>query len=621
MKPPALTMLEQAHLDAAAAAAKDQKHTEDDKAQSQAAAEAAKKVADILKKQDDLLAKAQNLANASQAQPPEHGTPDKPPPVAGTPGAAEKTPNSPDAQKQNADLAAAQKAVAEQTKAAADQARAHATDAKDSSKLKDAADKADAAARKMEEASRAFAAGKTDEGQTKAGEAKTALQEAGNTLQNTDRDKLQAAIDTAASHVALLIEKQQDLATQTTQLAKDLGDKAPDQRQQRDLQKQAFQQTQLGAATEALNNDIRDLNDRAAQVGEPETVRAMTEAEKAIKRGQPQAKMAGAVVDLNNAKPAVASEEQKNATDALQKIIGNLQAGSDALAANREAQLKRAARAAQDAKDALKTMMAKAGLQPKGDQNKPDDQHKDAQPQPGDQQKGGVAKADDQHKDGQPKPGDQQQGGVAKTDDQHKDGQPKPGDQQQGGVAKADDQHKDGQPKPGDQTKTGDDHAGKHDEAGNQAHADEQAKGPGQAEAPHPGEQAQTGGPNTGVEDDERKLAYNLAQLAAAVDNRDLIPQDQANQLKQMTTDKAGLEKKLATDSKFLQDVADLVSRVSDKIEAEMEAKTEAGKLFSSQREECPPNYRQFVNKYFEALSQVAPAPGQANKQEQPSQP
>ncbi len=85
--------------------------------------------------------------------------------------------------------------------------------------------------------------------------------------------------------------------------------------------------------------------------------------------------------------------------------------------------------------------------------------------------------------------------------------------------------------------------------------------------------------------------------------------------------DKAELEKKLAVDPKFLQDVTGIVGRIDDKIEAEIEAKSAAGKLFSSQREECPPNYRQFVNKYFEALSQVAPAPGPTKPAEQPAQP
>jgi len=85
--------------------------------------------------------------------------------------------------------------------------------------------------------------------------------------------------------------------------------------------------------------------------------------------------------------------------------------------------------------------------------------------------------------------------------------------------------------------------------------------------------------------------------------------------------DKSELEKRLAVDPKFLQDVSGIVGSISDKIEAELQAKTEASKLFSSQREECPPSYRQFVNKYFEALSQVAPAPDQGSKPAPTGQP
>jgi len=92
------------------------------------------------------------------------------------------------------------------------------------------------------------------------------------------------------------------------------------------------------------------------------------------------------------------------------------------------------------------------------------------------------------------------------------------------------------------------------------------------------------------------------------------VPQDDVEQLKEMSMDKSELEKRLVVDPKFLQNVSGLVGRISDKIEAEVEAKSEAGKLFSSQREECPPAYRQFVNQYFEALSKVNGAQGQAGQ-------
>jgi len=567
-KPPALTMLEQARMEALAQAAKDKTHDEEKKDQSEAAAAAAKQIADLLEKQDALVAKGQEMAKAGQAQPPEKNSPDPDKPgLGGTDGgAADKKTLTPAMQKQAADLAAAQHQIAEQTRDAAAQAQAKAAGAADAAKLKEAGDKAAAAAKMMEEAARAFAAGKTTDAQAKAGQAKAALQEAGTTLQNNDRDKLQAAIGNAEKHVAVLLDKQQDLANETAQLAKDVGDKAPDQRQQRDLQKQAYQQTQLAAAAEALNNELNDLNQKAAQVGEPEAIRALTDAQKAVKRGQPQNKMAGAVVDLNNAKPAVAADEQKKAADALQKIVAGLQAGSDSLAASREAQLARANRAAQDAKKNLEALLGKTGDQQKGDQA--GDQHKDGQPQPG-----------AQANKNQPQPGDQNKGGQPQAVAQADGKQPNAAGQQ----PQPNDPNKGGQPPVGAQ-------AGDH---------------PGGAA---PGDKG----------DEVRQLAYNLSQLTTAVDNRQLLPQDQVDQLKQMTADKAELEKKLAADSKYLHDVSGLVGTISNKIEAEMEAKSEAGKLFSSQREECPPNYRQFVNKYFEALSQLAPAPEAGAKPGQP---
>lgn len=490
-KPPALTMLEQARLDALAAAEKDKTVEEKDKAQSEAAAAAAKQVADLVAKQDDLVKKAQALPTGDQ--PPANGTPKKD--ATQTGDAKPPAANSPAAQKLAADIAAAQHEVAEQTRAAAAQAQVKAAGARDGQKLQAAAEKTAAAAKMMEEAARAFAAGKTGEAQAKAGQAKETLQEAGTTLQTNDRDKLAAAIGNAESSVAVLLDKQKDLADQTQKLAKDIGDKPPDQRQQRDLQKQAYQQTQLGAQVEALNDKLNDLNQRATQVGEAEAIRALNDAQHALKRGQPQAKIAGAVVDLNNGKAADAANGQAKAADTLQKVVEKLQAGSDALAVSREAQLNRANRVAQNVKKGLEEL---------------------------------AAKANDPHA-AQPKP-------EAGGDDK----------------------------------------------------------------------------------DTARKVGHQLAQLVNAVDNRQLLPQDQVDQLKKLNLGTNDLESKLETDPKFRNDTAEIVARISNKIEAEMEAKTEASKLFSSQREECPPGYRQLVNKYFEALSKIAPAP---NAAAQPAQP
>ena len=405
------------------------------------------------------------------------------------------------------------------------------------------------------------------------------------------------------------------MAAETAKLAKDIGDKAPDQRQQRDLLKQAYQQTQLGAATEALNGEINDLNQTAAQVGEPEAIRALADAQKAVKRGQPQAKMAGAVIDLKNGKPGVANDEQQKAGDALKKIVENLQASSDALAASRDAQLNRANRAAEDAKKNLDVLLAQAGIKAKSAEGK--GEQAKAGTDAGAQAKAGT-EAGAQAKAGT------EAGAQAGRRAQQKAGRKralKPRPVPKPALKPRPAQKRALKPRPGQKRRPA--------AAGTQAGAEAKAGTGAQAKA---GQKRRSGEgrratmpaspawQNAGG-DEVRKLAYNLSQLTAAIDNRQLLPQDQVDQLKQMTVDKAELEKKLAVDPKFVHDVSDLVGNIGDKIEAEMEAKTEASKLFSSQREECPPIYRQFVNKYFEALSQVAPAPDAGNKPEQPGQP
>jgi hypothetical protein len=475
---PQMTMLEQARLSALAAASGDKTQQEGEE-QAQANAETAAEVADLLKKQDALVAKAQAEA-AGAAQP----------------GAAQPPKSA--ANSSGAQLAAQQKSLADETRKAAEAARGGG--AAGNSTLQKAADRAADAARLMEEASRAFAGGNAATAQQKAIEARTALDAAGKTLENNNRDKLAADIGAAETHASVLLEKLNGLNAETSALAKDLGANQPDQRQKRDLEKQAFEQTQLGAQVEALNGEIGALNEHAQQVGQPEAMRAVGDAEHVVKRSQPQAKMAGAAIDLNNNNPASADAEQKNAGEAIQKIIDNLNAGSDALAASRDAQLHRAARVAQEAKGGLDALGGK-------DQTPPS--------QPATDQAGAP---------------------------------------------------------------------------NNNATGGQNAMG------------------NGGREDIVRQLAYNVTRLAAVTDNRELVPQDQIDQLKQMGMDKSELEKRLATDPKFLQDMTQLVDSIDEKIEAELAAKTQAGKFFSLQREECPPGYRQFVNQYFEALSHIGPA-------------
>ena len=464
---PAATLLELTRAKTLAAAATKKTHEEGNAKQAEKAAALAKKVEELRQQQGVLVAQGAAAAAAEGKAPA---------PGKGSQAAATKG---------KADLAAAEHALAGKTRAAGTQAGID--PASNGSKIQAAAIKTNEAARLMEEAARAFASGNSDDANAKANLANIALRAAAETLSETDHDKLEAAISDAARHAAMLLEQQQDLSASTTATGTELGANKPDQRQQRDLQAQAYRQTVLGANTEALASEVQDLARLAAQVGQPESGRELEEAQKVLKRTPPQTKMSDAVIDLNNLNASEATGDQNAAETSLQKIVDHLQAASESLADSREAQLSRANRAAQETKESMAALLAKnsapAGAAPSSSST-------------------GVADAADAI----------------------------------------------------------------------------------------------------------RQAAYNLGQLSAVVDNRQIVAQDDSDRLRAMSADKAALEKQLATDPKFLSDASTLVDAVANKIEAELRAKAEEGKLYSSQREECPPEYRLFVNKYFEDLSHSAPS-------------
>ena len=142
-----------------------------------------------------------------------------------------------------------------------------------------------------------------------------------------------------------------------------------------------------------------------------------------------------------------------------------------------------------------------------------------------------------------------------------------------------------------------------------------QAK-PGEAPQPKPGAQPKEGGAKPQPKDggSAKQLAKDIARLDQYLADRDLVDKKETEELKEISKDQAELEKSLAVDEGKLKAVTNLVNRISAKLEAELESTADAGKLFSAQREECPPSYRQFVNKYFEALSEIGRPPQQAPK-------
>ncbi|MDD5348965.1 MAG: hypothetical protein PHQ12_02020 [Chthoniobacteraceae bacterium] len=480
---PMLTLLEQARMEALAANSSDKAHSEKEQNDAAAAADTAKGVEKLMARQDEILAKSKSQASS-------------------------------------ANLAGSQKELAGKTKELAEKTRQAGSAA---AGAKQAGEKASEASRLMSEAAAAFAANRKGEGETKAAAARKKLEEAHAGVSNTNRDKLGEAIAEAESRASAILDAQRDFRKKTETLAVAMGNQAADQGQARDLQALALDQTKLHGQAEALETDIGNLSKLAEQSAKPEVLRSLSEAMRAIKRGQPERKMANAIVDLGQKAPAPAAQEQKNAEDGLEKIVASLRNGDDALASSKAARLAQALRNALAAKKSLAEV---AGTKSKSGEA------------PGKESKSGEA------------PGKESKSGEA----------------------------------PGKESKSGE-APGKGSKAGEAAGA-----------STKPGAVAQ--------------LAHDLRRLAAGLSNRDMVNQKDIDRLNEISKDKEELEKSLVADPKLLEEVSGIVGTISQKLETENAAKSEAGKLFSSQREDCPPAYRQFVNQYFEALSELLQTSG-----------
>ena len=67
----------------------------------------------------------------------------------------------------------------------------------------------------------------------------------------------------------------------------------------------------------------------------------------------------------------------------------------------------------------------------------------------------------------------------------------------------------------------------------------------------------------------------------------------------------AGFEQLAAKRDPQLEVLREAAGRVHEKLLADYEDTANASMLFQAQREECPPQYRSLVNRYFEALSKM----------------
>jgi hypothetical protein len=158
--------------------------------------------------------------------------------------------------------------------------------------------------------------------------------------------------------------------------------------------------------------------------------------------------------------------------------------------------------------------------------------------------------------------------------------------------------------------KEGGQQAGK--EAGQQAgkEAGQQAgKEGGQQAGKEAGQQGGQPNGNAGtLGDAERrqlgqKAASDLANLGRHLEQRRFAAAE-AREIRRLTENYDTLPKVLASDEAKREELLAVIRKIGGKLMAELDAKLEAERLKDFQREECPPQYRPLVNKYYELLGQ-----------------
>jgi hypothetical protein len=154
--------------------------------------------------------------------------------------------------------------------------------------------------------------------------------------------------------------------------------------------------------------------------------------------------------------------------------------------------------------------------------------------------------------------------------------------------------------------KAGGDKAGGDKAGGDKAGGDKQ--GDNQSGSGNKGDIASTRGGATGAQRREiaaataerlRQLGERLTDRQTSADARDVAA------IVAASADADRLRDELTNEPAKLDEMMSLVDRVSRKLVGELESKISADKLNAAAREECPPAYRELVNKYYEALSQI----------------
>jgi len=237
-------------------------------------------------------------------------------------------------------LAQKQEGVAEKAKEVAQNIQQDAL-AQNDPTAREAATKLDRAAAEMQRAARQLREGRLERALAEAERAQDTLREAAEGLGGVEQAKLERALDDAEARAEQLRDRQRDLRGKTEQVAAQTKAEATPQ-QQRDMKVAGIQQARLRAEAGQLERDIEQVRKWAEKGARPETAKAVEEAAHQMRRGRVEQKMANAVVELADARPARAAGQQKKAEEALDRVLDRVRAANDSLASDIPSELRRA---------------------------------------------------------------------------------------------------------------------------------------------------------------------------------------------------------------------------------------------------------------------------------------
>jgi hypothetical protein len=348
---------------------------------------------------------------------------------------------------------------------------------------------------------------------------------------------------------------------------------------------------QLGAVAKAQGQMTEDLNRFVDYVKDLEQWAKDTKKDRVgndlgdvtgdIRRQDVGQKMVDAAVDLTQHNVGSAQATQAQIMDALNQTVGKLQETSDILAGSSTGVL---ARASREAKTIGQRVSELAGLTPPNGSGQPGQPGQQSPGQPGRNQPG---------QPGARQPGmpGQNQPGAA-TQPAGKAGEA-PTSRPAGELAGAATQ-------PGVPDRNADQTL-----AGMLANQDSPAESGGM---PSPGQkgQSQSGGSGMGLNQDIEDVFMMSQRLVGTLKTEQLAEEELIKYMEKRIADLETFKKMFEKANKVeAGKFAMVATGIGQNLEAALQEALSAKRLNAEEREECPPQYRTFVNAYFEGLSKA----------------